>query len=532
MPKKYFKIILIIISVLIIISFFFIKKDIITDEFDNSYPETLSVSSMSSKKCIDSDGMDKLTKGMVISGGKKYVDSCISINSRTLFFKNGDLVVEQYCKTDSLRASSSTYCGPAIKCRDGACIPLNKTDILINQTNTTQPRDTLINQTKICYKCDGANLIKEIVTTCSTSFSTIKPECTVSPCAYEVCGNGNCSKICGETEASCKIDCSIYCNELECVKKKYDSYFKNEPKVYNKLNRTSLDFDKLNTYLLREELRDTPYTDYSKYQQFAHSIFIDANLLVPWRLRDYSDSDLDIIFSSYPPKSSWYYRINPPSPYAYMCDTQKTFSFTSQLISSNQKNTIYNIVKSMKKYRHRSATDIGGSGCVDQILPLNIIYGCHSSSQMIAAMAINLNIPSYYFYNNDQKNLFIIGHGSVVFPNIGYISHGDSVYGTLDSTNVPTNELIIPWDILTTKIIPLQKSINYTLASGRNPEEEKYMLNLYKKYPPTSSYECYRKCLTKSNALEDGYSSYDQVFRIKDYNSSWNCIKICWGGGY
>ncbi len=245
--------------------------------------------------------------------------------------------------------------------------------------------------------------------------------------------------------------------------------------------------------------------DINKIQaaKIARSIWIDQNNIVSWKLKDYSNEDLTIIF-----------KYNP-NEYIPDCDPIDTYLYVENYINSTKIDTVSAIIDSLRRYNHAMGTS-GGIGCLRDMLKTNSIMGCHASSQMMANLITAVNIPAYYRYNPASKNWFVGGHGELIVPEIGYISHGDNIYGNTIRRNIPSKELLIPWDILQNEIIPKQSDPSYRFGSGRNPIEQRYMFDLLKKYPPNLENSPYSNCLQYAHEVGDGVATIDEITQIAE----------------
>jgi len=348
---------------------------------------------------------------------------------------------------------------------------------------------------------------------CINGICTCVPNWTVD--SWSSCSNGTQTRTVADSN-NCDIMINKPTTSQTCIPPILESYLSENPLVKDYIENLNLltrsyfysEFYELNTtgnISLDEEVKKI------QAAKIARSIWIDINNMVPWKLKDYSNEDLAIIFKY--------------NPYEHVpdCDPIDTYQYVKDYINNTKIDTISAIIDSLRRYSHAIGPwgTNDGIGCLRDMLKRNSIMGCHASSQMMANLITAVNIPAYYRYNPASKNWFVGGHGGLVVPNIGYISHGDNIYGNTIRRNIPSKELLIPWDVLQNEIIPKQSDPSYTFGSGRNLIEQRYMFDLLKKYPPTmEKYTPYSSCLKAAHEMGDGVATIDEITQMAQ---SWNC---------
>jgi len=276
-----------------------------------------------------------------------------------------------------------------------------------------------------------------------------------------------------------------------------------------------------NIYLSFEEIESTGTINASEVSfnsgssKIARSLWIDYHNIVPWKLNDYSSEDLRTIFR------------DTSDDYVPDCDPMNTYHYAKYYIKNNKEDTVYSIIDSLRRYSHAMGGESGGggTGCLKDMLLQNSVMGCHASSQMMANLITSLNIPAYYRYNSKEENWFVSGHGELVIPGIGYISHGDNIYGNTIQANIPSKELIIPWKYLQNNVIPLQSSPNYFFGKGENPAEQRYMFDLIVKFPWSGQNTPYCSCLRYAHEMGDGIATEQEIINLVN---STGCISYPW----
>lgn len=242
--------------------------------------------------------------------------------------------------------------------------------------------------------------------------------------------------------------------------------------------------------------------------KIALSVYIDKHNFVSWKLNDYSQADLATIMTAVPSAVT-------------DCDPLNTYNYGKSYIQSTKAATIKSVIDSMRRYGHAMG-NCDQSGCVKDILPQNAVCGCHAASQIMASILTDLNIPAYYRYNYESENWFVGGHGELIIPDIGYISHGDMIYGNTILKNIPSDKLIIPWSYLQNQVIPAQSSPSYTFGVGRNPKEQRYMWDILKQYPTNGQNIPKSSCIHYAHELGDGVATEAEITAMVD---SWNCME-------
>ena len=179
----------------------------------------------------------------------------------------------------------------------------------------------------------------------------------------------------------------------------------------------------------------------------AHAIWLDKNSKVPWKLEDYSIDELKLIFRD---ELDCKGCIQDYFKYIVDYSPSLTYQYTEDAIEGSKEATLYALVDKMRTFRHGVSGEPKGYVTIDTAFQEKISRGgCHSMSELITDLSINLNIPGYRDYG-----WYGYGHVSALFPNIGILIHGDDVYNS-HLTATPSDELLASWTYFKTKIEPM-----------------------------------------------------------------------------
>ncbi|MBU1173746.1 MAG: hypothetical protein KKD44_29600 [Proteobacteria bacterium] len=265
----------------------------------------------------------------------------------------------------------------------------------------------------------------------------------------------------------------------------------------------------------------------------AHSIWIDKNNLLPWKLSDYSQIDLSYLFDEQ------YLFDYSGDDFTIVVDysPSEVYNLMSNFVSVNQEQTLYSIIDDFRfgphPFRHGietrdeidipyslydALTDYGCPTC-DDYLPESRVSrnGCQSMSRILSRVLRNLNIPSYF-----DKGWYAGGsHASLFIPYLSLVlNHGDDIYdGQLLST--PTDSRFL---------MPMSYFSNYVEPCGKLTQCADYWTVRYTKnnaimYPPIGFInECcmysYDNCF---NFLFNNYD-YQTYFTEEEINVGVNNI--------
>ena len=202
----------------------------------------------------------------------------------------------------------------------------------------------------------------------------------------------------------------------------------------------------------------------------AHTIWIDKHNKVPWKLKDYTKEELNLLFNKnllFIPTNGgplentrydyYFYSVVDYSP-------SEAYNYANKFIKSNIKETSYSIIDDLRKDFHHSCPS-----CGDPIYAISLKetlnyrdyegqrvarIGCGSVDRIIVGLFNSLNIPSYEdfgWYDGD-------GHSSGLFigGDVGVLNHGDDIYDR-GLTATPTNELLMDLDYFNEKVKPCGK---------------------------------------------------------------------------
>ncbi len=199
--------------------------------------------------------------------------------------------------------------------------------------------------------------------------------------------------------------------------------------------------------LLTREEAENIYTAH-----VAHSLWLDRQEILPWKLADYNKEELKTLFDP----SKWFWEWAPDEgqngkyEMGYLVDHSpaETFDVVDQSIDigslTDQRQAIIDIVKSLRYYRHYN-------GDVDYCDDLNLIdtvahmsiekvsrFGCQSMASYFVNLAAAINIPGSRvkgYYGG-------VGHMTALFEYTNQVlAHGDDVYVHV-LWNTPSTELL------------------------------------------------------------------------------------------
>jgi len=186
----------------------------------------------------------------------------------------------------------------------------------------------------------------------------------------------------------------------------------------------------------------------------AHSIWVDKNRKVPWRLTDYNHADLDEIFT---PKN-WFVKWSPDEGkfemrYFANHSPKETWEFAASILDfnlvENQRSALVNIIDGTRQFDHKRAMNEGNLlFCVDYggIITIKewseekkMREGCQSSGEGYRQLAASLNIPASTvkgYYAGKSHKTFISKYANVV------LAHSDDPYSNTWLENSPAKEII------------------------------------------------------------------------------------------
>ncbi|MCP4603573.1 MAG: hypothetical protein GY847_24155, partial [Proteobacteria bacterium] len=172
----------------------------------------------------------------------------------------------------------------------------------------------------------------------------------------------------------------------------------------------------------------------------AHAIWLDYEQLVSWRLADYSDEELALLFS--PDKLlfdgnhfNWVVDHNPSMAYQYVLDNDLLAStaidsfywILADLRSTDDRSSFFHGLSSDPKTSYTLWDALtewvpGGGSDLHRISR----QGCHSMTRITIGLLRSINIPGEYITDGSW---FSFAHSSAVWPALGMVMpHGDDVY--------------------------------------------------------------------------------------------------------
>jgi hypothetical protein len=182
--------------------------------------------------------------------------------------------------------------------------------------------------------------------------------------------------------------------------------------------------------------------------QVAHNLWLDKQNVVPWKLVEYDQSELQKLLGAETRFWTWlpkegkfeigYLMNNSPA---------ETYSVVNQIVDfgdlANQKSALQKILISLRKIRHGDE-----NFCKDPIIIKTVQqmfedkisqFGCQSTSPYFVELANSLNIPG----ETHRGYYGGVGHRGVSFELTNQVlAHGDDVYGSY-LMNTPSEEV---WD--------------------------------------------------------------------------------------
>jgi hypothetical protein len=225
-------------------------------------------------------------------------------------------------------------------------------------------------------------------------------------------------------------------------------------------------------FSLQNDEKSLDITTEEAYQIYAahlaHSLWVDNNNLVPWKLSDYSQEDLERLLK---PTSTFYEfdieREQFQFSYHVNHSPNITFLIAREMVNINeltdQASSLNEILKTLRTFRHGANHSRGGELiCSDYkgILRMDEMdqervsrSGCHSMANYFTQIANSLNIPGKMikgFYNGG-------GHRTAAFEFTNQIlSHGDDVYNAyLDNT--PSEKLMTSFQYWNDNVLSLPR---------------------------------------------------------------------------
>lgn len=198
----------------------------------------------------------------------------------------------------------------------------------------------------------------------------------------------------------------------------------------------------------------------------AHSVWLDKNDKVPWKLSNYNSEELltlfdkNTLFNFDAYQQSFYFSVVDYSP-------SDAYQYAKKFIKDNMKETVYSIIDdSRSDFIHFVKDDGEPSAPSSLIDALNYRIdsdneymngkrisrlGCHSMSRILIGQLRSINIPAYEtrgFYEGKS-------HSSGVFigGEVGFLNHGDDIY-TRTLTAAPTDKLLMELDYFNKKVKP------------------------------------------------------------------------------
>jgi len=181
----------------------------------------------------------------------------------------------------------------------------------------------------------------------------------------------------------------------------------------------------------------------------AHSIWLDKNDMLPWKIAEYSEDELaglfdeDLLFSR---SASRYYYFSvvdhsPSEAYGYIVD--------KQLIKDDMLSTFYAVLDDVRAdFRHGSTSDENRNTAytLKEALTTYAAYdrrvsrrGCHSMTRITIGLLRSINIPGE---ETTSGAWFETGHSSAVWRTVETVlPHGDNIYNAL-IRSTPTDEFL------------------------------------------------------------------------------------------
>jgi len=181
----------------------------------------------------------------------------------------------------------------------------------------------------------------------------------------------------------------------------------------------------------------------------AHSIWLDKNDMLPWKIAQYSEDELaglfdeDLLFS-WSGSRYYYFSVVDHSPsevYGYITD--------EQLIKDDMLSTFYAVLDDLRAdFRHGTTGDENRNTAytLKEALTTYAPYdrrvsrrGCHSMTRITIGLLRSVNIPGE---ETTGGVWFETGHSSAVWPTVETVlPHGDNIYNALIRAT-PTDEFL------------------------------------------------------------------------------------------
>lgn len=182
----------------------------------------------------------------------------------------------------------------------------------------------------------------------------------------------------------------------------------------------------------------------------AHSIWLDKNDMLLWRITGYTDSELEGLFNrdllfSISGSRYYYFSVVDHSPsdvYGYVID--------KQLIRDDILSTFYAVLDDLRAdFRHGSSSLGDPTSTAYTIKDALTTYvannrrvsrrGCHSMTRIALGLLRSINIPGEEI---NDGTWFVTGHSSAVWPALETVlPHGDNIYNALIRAT-PTDEFL------------------------------------------------------------------------------------------
>ncbi|MHC4656787.1 MAG: right-handed parallel beta-helix repeat-containing protein [Planctomycetota bacterium] len=194
----------------------------------------------------------------------------------------------------------------------------------------------------------------------------------------------------------------------------------------------------------------------------AHSMWLDKNDMLPWRLRNYTQDKLNGLFSKDVVIDLGYSFLSvvdysPSDVYAYIQD--------KQLVKNDILNTVYVVLDDLRADFLHGSGDYGDpmltayslydaltNYSVRPIGPIRVARnGCYSMSRITLGVLRSVNIPGEEVHSGEWYDG---GHSSAKWTAIeGVMPHGDDIYiGSL--TEVPSDEFLVPFTFYDVNVEP------------------------------------------------------------------------------
>jgi hypothetical protein len=196
--------------------------------------------------------------------------------------------------------------------------------------------------------------------------------------------------------------------------------------------------------------------------KIAHSIWLDKNKLVPWRLADFSQEQLESFFRRerlfnfmYGSRGNFYAVVDYSPSDAY--------GYARKFIQEDMTQTAYQIINDLRKDfihgispKDPTTTSYSLYEALTSYNPSNQRIsraGCQSMSPIVSSLLKGINIPAY-----QDSGWYGSGHACAIMDGINKILiHGDDIYtGALKVT--PNDELLMTDDYFNSNVKPCGKN--------------------------------------------------------------------------